>query len=106
MLAVTKQCDAIDKVNEAIRDTLQKNLLSFNFSKMYLEKFLKNGELNSGDLFAFYNAEEIKDKYRALKLNPAPSDRSSRGSFPPPLTPRGVPFVAPRGFKQSAMRRV
>lgn len=68
MLAVTKQCDAIDKANEAIRDTLQKNLLSFNFTKLYLEKFLKDGELNSGDLFAFYNAEDIKDKFRALKL--------------------------------------
>ena len=29
---------------------------------------------------------------------------SSRGSCTPPLTPRGVPFVAPRGFKQPAMR--
>ena len=39
-----------------------------------LEKFLKDGELNSGDLFAFYNAEEIKDKFRALKLDKEPSD--------------------------------
>ena len=68
MLAVTKQCDAIDKANAAIRETLQKNLLSFDFTKQYLEKFLKDGELNSGDLFAFYNAEEIKDKFKALKL--------------------------------------
>ena len=68
MLAVVKQCDAIDKANEAIRDTLQKNLLSFNFTKLYLEKFLKDGELNAGDLFAFYNAEEIKEKFNALKL--------------------------------------
>ena len=69
MLAVTKQCDAIDKANEAIRDTLQKNLLSFNFTKLYLEKFLKDGELNAGDLFAFYNAEAIKkDKFRALNI--------------------------------------
>lgn len=74
MLAVTKQCDVIDKANEAIRDTLQKNLLSFNFTKTYLEKFLKDGELNSDDLFAFYNAEEIKDKFRALKLDKEPSD--------------------------------
>ena len=68
MLAVTKQCDAIDKANEAIRDTLQKNLLSFNFTKQYLDKFLKDGELNAGDLLAFYNAEEIKDKFSVLKL--------------------------------------
>ena len=65
MLDITKQCDAIDKANKAIRDTLQKNLLSFNFTKMYLDKFLTNGELNAADLFAFYNAEEIKDKFRA-----------------------------------------
>ena len=68
MLAVTKQCDAIDKANEAIRDTLQKNLLSFNFTQLYLEKFLKDGELNSGDLFAFYNGEKIKDQFRALNI--------------------------------------
>ena len=68
MLSVTKQCDAIDKANAAIRDTLQKNLLSFNFTKLYLEKFLKDGELNTGDLYAFYNAEEIKDKFKALNL--------------------------------------
>ena len=68
MLAVEKQCQSIEKANQAIRDTLQKNLLSFNFTKQYLEKFLKDGELNSGDLFAFYNAEEIKEKFRALNL--------------------------------------
>ena len=68
MLAVTKQCDAIDKANEAIRDTLKKNLVSFDFTKLYLEKFLKDGELNSADLHAFYNAEEIKEKFSALKL--------------------------------------
>ena len=68
MLDITKQCDAIDKANKAIRDTLQKNLLSFNFTKLYLDKFLKDGELNAGDLFAFYNAEEIKDKFKALNM--------------------------------------
>ena len=68
MLAVVKQCEAIDKANAAIRDTLQKNLLSFKFTEEYLEKFLKDGELNSGDLYAFYRAEEIKDKFRALNI--------------------------------------
>ena len=65
MLDITKQCDAIDKANKAIRDTMQKNLLSFDFTKRYLDKFLTDGELNAGDLFAFYTAEEIKDKFRA-----------------------------------------
>ena len=68
MLAVTKQCDVIDKANAAIRETLKKNLLSFDFTKRYLEKFLREGELNSDDLFAFYNAEEIKDKFKTLDL--------------------------------------
>ena len=68
MLGVVKQCDAIDKATEAIRDTLKKNLASFNFTKLYLEKFLEDGELNAGDLFAFYNAEGIKEKFGDLKL--------------------------------------
>ena len=68
VLAVEKQCDVIDKANATIRDTLKKNLRSFEFTKEYLEKFLKDGELNAGDLFAFYNAEDIKDKFRDLKL--------------------------------------
>ena len=69
MLAVTKQCDAIEKANDAIRETLKKNILSFDFTKRYLEKFLREGgKLNSGDLFAFYNAEEIKDKFKTLNL--------------------------------------
>ena len=66
--SIVKQCDAIDKANAAIRETLKKNLLSFDFTKRYLEKFLREGKLNSGDLFAFYNAEEIKDKFKALDL--------------------------------------
>jgi hypothetical protein len=68
VLDITKQCDAIDKANKTIRNTLQKNLLSFRFTKLYLDKFLKDGELNAADLFAFYNAEEIKDQFRAFKL--------------------------------------
>lgn len=68
MLEITKQCDAIEKANKGIRDTLQKNLLSFNFTKQYLDKFLTDGELNSDDLYAFYNAEEIKERFKALNL--------------------------------------
>ena len=60
MLSVTKQCDVIAKANEAIRDTLQKNLRSFEFTKQYLDKFLKDGELDAVELFTFYNAEAIK----------------------------------------------
>jgi len=61
VLAVEKQCDVIDKANEAIRDTLKKNLRSFEFTKEYLEKFLKEGELDAKSLFDFYDAKEIKN---------------------------------------------
>ena len=68
MLAVEKQCEAIDKANNAIRDTLQKNLLSFKFTDEYLKKFLEEGELGAGDLFAFYSGEKIKEKFMGLNI--------------------------------------
>ena len=68
MISITKQCDAIDKANNAIRDTLKKSLLSFQFTQKYLEKFKQDGELTSADLLAFYNGEEIKEKFAALQL--------------------------------------
>ena len=68
MVSITKQCDAIDKANNAIRDTLKKSLLSFQFTQKYLEKFKQDGELTSADLLAFYNGEEIKEKFAALQL--------------------------------------
>ena len=68
MISITKQCDAIDKANNAIRDTLKKSLLSFQFTQKYLEKFKQDGEITSADLLAFYNGEEIKEKFAALQL--------------------------------------
>lgn len=68
MLSVTKQCDAIDKASKTIRDTLDKNLLSFQFTLKYLEKFKTSGELTAADLLAFYNGEEVKDKFKSLGL--------------------------------------
>ena len=68
MLSVTKQCDAIDKASKTIRDTLDKNLLSFQFTLKYLEKFKTSGELTAADLLAFYNGEEVKDTFKSLGL--------------------------------------
>ena len=68
VVSITKQCDAIDKANNAIRDTLKKSMLSFQFTQQYLEKFKQDGELTAADLLAFYNGEEIKEKFAALQL--------------------------------------
>lgn len=68
VVSITKQCDAIDKANHAIRDTLKKSLLSFQFTQQYLEKFKQDGELTAADLLAFYNGDEIKEKFAALQL--------------------------------------
>ena len=68
MIEVTKQCDAIEKANETIRDTLKKNLLSFEFTRQYLNKFIKDGELNSGDLYKFYAAAIIKNEFKELEI--------------------------------------
>lgn len=68
MTNIKKQCDLIDKANLSIRDSLEKNLLSFQFTQKYLEKFKADGELTAADLLAFYNGEEVKSQFAALKL--------------------------------------
>ena len=37
------------------------------FNQQYLSKFLKDGQLTKQDLLAFYQGEDVKDKYKEIE---------------------------------------
>ena len=55
--------------NKTILKELEKGLLLMEFNEQYLSKFLKDGKLTKQDLLAFYQGEEIKDKYKLIETD-------------------------------------
>lgn len=55
--------------NKTILKELEKGLLLLEFNQQYLSKFLKDGELTKQDLLAFYQGEEVKDKFKEIEKN-------------------------------------
>ena len=55
------------ETNKEIIAQLQKSFLSMEFSQMYLNKFLNEGILTSEDLLEFYNADDLRDKFKAIE---------------------------------------
>lgn len=53
--------------NKAILKQLEKSMLLMEFNQQYLKKFLTDGTLTKEDLLHYYQAEDIKDKYRLLE---------------------------------------
>lgn len=53
--------------NKTILKELQKGLLLMEFNQQYLSKFLKDGKLTKQDLLAFYQGEEVKDRYKQIE---------------------------------------
>jgi hypothetical protein len=51
---------------DAMLDELRKGMLSIEFTIRYLEKFIKDGKLTKADLFNYYSAAEVKEKFAAL----------------------------------------
>ena len=69
LLKMKKSVDKITKAAGELTEALDKGTLSMEFTLEYLERFLKEGSLNSEDLFAFYAGEDVKDRFKALKLD-------------------------------------
>lgn len=46
---------------------IEKSVLSIQFNKKYLEKFLNTGELTRQDLLDFYNEDSVREKFKALR---------------------------------------
>lgn len=53
--------------NKAILQQLEKSILLMEFNQEYLLKFLHEGTLTKKDLLAFYQGEDVKDKYRLIE---------------------------------------
>ena len=53
--------------NKTILKELEKGLLLMEFNQRYLSKFLKDGQLTKQDLLAFYQGEDVKDKYKEIE---------------------------------------
>ena len=53
--------------NKTILKELEKGLLLMEFNQQYLSKFLKDGKLTKEDLLAFYQGEEVKDRYKQIE---------------------------------------
>lgn len=53
--------------NKTILKELEKGLLLMEFNHQYLSKFLKDGKLTKQDLLAFYQGEDVKDKYKEIE---------------------------------------
>lgn len=69
-----KQVSSIKKLiennienNKTILEELEKGFLLMEFNQQYLAKFLKDGRLTKQDLLAFYQGEEIKDKFKGIE---------------------------------------
>ena len=53
--------------NKTILKQLEKSLLLAEFNQEYLYKFLQSGTLTKRELLDFYNAEDVRDKYRQIE---------------------------------------
>ena len=53
--------------NKTILKELEKGFLLMEFNQQYLSKFLKDGKLTKQDLLAFYQGEDVKDKYKEIE---------------------------------------
>jgi hypothetical protein len=53
--------------NKSILKELEKGMLLMEFNQQYLSKFLKEGKLTKQDLLAFYQGEEVKDKFKLIE---------------------------------------
>lgn len=53
--------------NKTILKELEKGFLLMDFNQQYLSKFLKDGKLTKQDLLAFYQGEDVKDKFKEIE---------------------------------------
>lgn len=53
--------------NKKILLHLEKSMLMMEFNQKYLHKFLEDGQLTKSDLFNFYIADDVRDKFKVIE---------------------------------------
>lgn len=53
--------------NKTILKQLEKSMLLMEFNHQYLKKFLQDGTLTKADLLAYYQGEDVRDKFRLVE---------------------------------------
>jgi len=69
LVSMKKHVLSITKAADRLMDDLDKGTLSMEFTMKYLHQFLETGTLTNQDLFDFYAGAEVKERYKALKLD-------------------------------------
>ncbi|MBP7496092.1 MAG: hypothetical protein KA792_00305 [Bacteroidales bacterium] len=67
IMSIKKLVEDNIKNNKKILEQLHKSMLFIEFNKTYFDKFLQQGDLTRQDLFAFYNADDINDKFKLIE---------------------------------------
>lgn len=53
--------------NKAILKQLEKSILLMDFNQHYMKKFLEDGTLTRKDLLAYYQGDDVRDRYRIIE---------------------------------------
>jgi len=53
--------------NRSILKQMEKSILLMDFNQQYLKKFLDQGTLTKEDLLAYYQGDDLRDKYRLIE---------------------------------------
>ncbi len=67
VMSIKNLVEANIENNKNILKELEKGMLLMEFNQQYLSKFLKDGKLTKQDLLAFYQGEDVKDKFKQIE---------------------------------------
>lgn len=67
VLNVKRLVEASIQNNKEILCELDKSLLSVEFNKKYLDRFLAFGDLSKEDLLEFYSEDEVRQRFKSIK---------------------------------------
>ena len=55
------------KNNKSILEKMEQSMLKISFTNDYLKKFLEDGTMTKEDLYAFFEGDEVREKYKTIE---------------------------------------
>ena len=55
------------KNNKSILEKMKQSMLKISFTNEYLKKFLKDGIMTKEDLYAFFEGDVVREKYKKIE---------------------------------------